>query len=100
MALGIKARGERMEMARRFETGFLSKREFCRREQISSTKLNYWLARLDREKSQETIEGEFLELVVSDDAQTNGGTNGCAPQVICELELPHGVNLRFFGPSQ
>lgn len=100
MALGIKARRERMEMARRFETGFLSKREFCRREQISSTKLNYWLARLDREKSQETIEGEFLEVVVSDLTQNREGPCHSEVQLTCELELPHGVKLRFFGPSQ
>lgn len=91
MALKPGERAERLEMARRFEAGQFTKAEFCCREGISPCKLEYWRRNLELERG--TFDGEFVELRISDSA-----TPGCV--VTCELELPHGVKLRFFGPPQ
>ena len=92
MALKPKARQERLAMARRFETSELSRTEFCKRERISKCKLSYWLKNLDLERKQGVTDAEFIEVVVSDPVARN-------QTVACEVELPHGVKLRFFGPA-
>jgi len=93
MALKPEARQERLAMARRFETGGLSKNEFCRREGISGCKLNYWLKNLDKERQQVVADAEFIEVVVTEPVVQ-------AQEVACEVELPYGVKLRFYGPSK
>ena len=92
MRLGQKARQERLELARRFEVGSLSRTEFCKREGISKCKLSYWLKNLDLERKQGVTDTEFIEVVVSDPVARK-------QTVTCEVELPHGVKLRFFGPA-
>ena len=91
MALKPRERAKRLEMARRFESGGDSKSEFCRREGISTCKLEYWLRNLALERGH--FEGEFVEVRVSDSVATDR-------VLTCELELPHGVKLKFFGPPQ
>lgn len=94
MALKPEAREKRLAMARRFETSLVSKSEFCRQEKVSVCKLNYWLKNLAIERRQETSEGEFIEVVVSEPETS------VSRRVTCEVELPHGVKLRFFGPGE
>lgn len=91
MALKPKERQERLAMARRFESGGLSKYEFCRREGISRSKLDYWLKNLVREH--QPVDAEFVEVVVAEPRTLQRS-------VTCEVELPHGVKLRFFGHSE
>lgn len=87
-------------MARRFESGQVSKAEFCRREGISTCKLEYWLRNLEIERG--AFDGEFVEVRVSDSPVEVRVSDSPVPGrvVTCELELPHGVKLRFFGPPQ
>lgn len=92
MALKPEARQERLAMARRFERGELSRTEFCKRERISKCKLNYWLKNLELERNQHVADAQFIEVVVSEPVRDQ-------QQVTCEVELPHGVKLRFFGPT-
>ena len=93
MALKPEAREERLAMARRFEAANLSKRQFCRREGISGCKLNYWLKNLELERNREAVEADFIEVVVSDSSHRQR-------EVTCEVELPLGVKLRFFGEAR
>ena len=93
MALKPEARRERLAMARRFEAGSLSKNEFCRREGISGCKLNYWLRHLEDERSRGIVDADFVEVVVTDSTSRS-------ERVTCEVELPHGVKLRFFGSTE
>lgn len=64
-----------------------------RREGISGCKLNYWLKFLASERSQRTVDAEFVEVVVTNPKPVT-------KKVTCEVELPHGVKLRFFGSAE
>jgi hypothetical protein len=81
-------------MARRFESGSVSKAQFCRAERISSGSLDHWL-RVSREEQSEVgfIEANFVEV--------NAGARTAVPaedqQPDIEVQLPFGVKLRFFG---
>ena len=90
MRLTSRGRQERLAMAGRFQAGGLSKTEFCRREGISKCKLAYWLKNLKLERKQDVTDAEFIEVLVSDPTSRE-------QTVTCEVELPHGVKLRFFG---
>lgn len=72
----------------------LGRAEYSRLHGLHVSKLDYWLRKWrDEQSSTDVLDSEFIELdfggLVRSDA-----TPGALPDV--ELELPHGVKLRFF----
>ena len=79
----------RLEMAKRFESGELSKTKFCESEGISVSTLDYWRNQLQTEAEPGFMEAEFTEV---SSPKLFGRKN-----LQVELELPMGIVLRIFG---
>ena len=83
-------RESKLEMARRYESGSLSKAAFCRSEKVSTGSLDHWVRVLRQERLGDFVEASFVEVEVS-----AAPPRSERPHV--EVELPFGVKLRFFG---
>jgi transposase-like protein len=73
--------------------GHHTQKAFCAEHGLSTSVLNYWLAKYRRERAPEATHhrGAFMEI-----------TPGPAPaeQVLFEVVYPHGVRLRLFQPVE
>lgn len=86
-------RRERFALAQGFRSSNLSKAEYCRRNGLSASNLDYWLREAVKEESG-VVEAAFFEIQVAD-----GVPSTPARQPDLEVELPLGVKLRFFGTA-
>ena len=89
-------RRERFALARGFETSRLSKSEYARRHGLSINVLDYWIREAAREDSS-ALEAAFFEVQVTDSPVPEAKMPPRQPDL--EVELPHGVKLRFFGAA-
>ena len=79
-----------------FQTSGLSRVEYSRLHEVSVSKFDYWLAKWRKEQEPETgvLEAEFIQLDLGGLSRTPAAGSRAVPDV--EVELPHGVRLRFF----
>ena len=96
MGLSIQEKRTKIEMAQRFLSSQLSKTQFCEKENISKRVLTYWLKRLEEQTCAQTDEGQFLQIDIKESQKPLSPDK---PKITCELELPHGVKLRFYGAT-
>lgn len=81
----------RLEMAKRFESGELSKAKFCESEGVSVSTLDYWRHQLQAEGEPRFMEAEFTEV--------SPPRRVASKSLQVELELPMGIVLRIFGTN-
>ena len=89
-------RQRRFALVKSFPESGLSRAEFCRRHGLTVNSFNYWLKEMRIQGVGSITDTEFVEVQIAEDPEFTRVPR----QAEVELELPHGVKLRFFGVSQ
>ena len=86
-------RQRRFALVKSFPKSGLSRAEFCRLHGLTVNSFNYWLKEWRFQTGGSITDAEFVEVQIAESPEPTRVHR--QPDV--ELELPHGVKLRFFG---
>ena len=89
-------RQRRFALVKSFPESGLSRAEFCRRHGLTVNSFNYWLKEMRIQGAESITDAKFVEVQIAE----NPEFTRISQQADVELELPHGVKLRFFGVGQ
>ena len=82
---------QQLELARKFERSSFSRQEFAKMHGVCASTLDLWRRHL-KTRELDTVDAEFTELTIVEAPEKR------AADLVVELELPHGVKLRIYGP--